>query len=96
MQLLLIWNSENTSFLKIQSFSSTPVRALINFYHCYVKLSFSELGGIYRHPDYYEDPDVFEPERYLKHEFGIKSGVDPTGCRNDFQFGAGRVCIPFT
>ncbi|KAK7686214.1 hypothetical protein QCA50_010434 [Cerrena zonata] len=55
---------------------------------------FLNTWGIYRHPDYYENPDVFEPERYLKNEFGIKSGADTTGCRNDFHFGAGRRRCP--
>ncbi|CAL1714344.1 unnamed protein product [Somion occarium] len=55
---------------------------------------FLNTWGIYRHEDYYENPDVFEPDRYVKSEFGTKPGVDPTGCRNDFVFGGGRRRCP--
>ncbi|CAL1706624.1 unnamed protein product [Somion occarium] len=50
--------------------------------------------GMYRHEDYYENPDVFDPDRYVKHELGIKAGIDPTGVRNDFAFGMGRRRCP--
>ncbi|CAL1706719.1 unnamed protein product [Somion occarium] len=53
---------------------------------------FINAWGIYRHEDYYENPDTFDPDRFLKNPHGTKPGVDPTGCRGDYAFGAGRVC----
>ncbi|KAF8990695.1 cytochrome P450 [Hymenopellis radicata] len=49
--------------------------------------------GIFHDPDAYEDPEKFNPDRYLLSEFGTKSGADNTGRRADLQFGAGRrIC----
>ena len=54
---------------------------------------YSYIGAINRHEDYYENPHIFDPERYLHSEFGTKPGVDTSAFRNDLVFGAGRVCL---
>ncbi|KAK7692511.1 hypothetical protein QCA50_004138 [Cerrena zonata] len=43
--------------------------------------------GIYRHEDYFENPDVFDSERFMKNPCGVRPGVDPTGCRIDYVLG---------
>lgn len=30
-------------------------------------------------PDFYDRPELFMPERYVAHEFGLKDGSDATG-----------------
>ncbi|CAL1703919.1 unnamed protein product [Somion occarium] len=50
--------------------------------------------GIYRHEDYFENPNEFLPDRYMRSEYGTKPGVDTTGLRNDYGFGAGRRICP--
>jgi cytochrome P450 len=41
--------------------------------------------------EHFDDPEAFDPERYLRHEYGIKEGVDPTFFRGNIAFGYGRV-----
>ena len=53
----------------------------------------TQTGGIYHHPDYYDEPETFKPERYLNNQYGIKKGVNTTGFRDNLSFGAGRVCL---
>ncbi|KAK7032178.1 hypothetical protein VNI00_013352 [Paramarasmius palmivorus] len=50
--------------------------------------------GIYHNPDHFDDPETFNPDRYLLHEYGIKKGVDPTIFRDNIVFGYGRRSCP--
>nr|A0A6S6QP77.1 RecName: Full=Cytochrome P450 monooxygenase ple6; AltName: Full=Pleuromutilin biosynthesis cluster protein 6 [Rhodocybe pseudopiperita]BCI98774.1 putative cytochrome P450 [Rhodocybe pseudopiperita] len=52
------------------------------------------LYGIQRDPKVFDAPDEFRPERYMESEFGTKPGVDLTGYRHTFTFGAGRRICP--
>ncbi|CAL1706615.1 unnamed protein product [Somion occarium] len=55
---------------------------------------FLNLWGIFQNEEYYERPGEFDPDRFLRSEFGTKSGADLTGMRNDLIFGAGRRICP--
>lgn len=47
-------------------------------------------------PAKYDQPEVFMPERFLEHKFGLKKGMpeDPSSFRNTFGYGAGRrICV---
>lgn len=50
--------------------------------------------GLYHDPEFYEDPEKFEPERFIRSEFGTREGVDLKGYRNNLAFGAGRRVCP--
>ncbi|KAJ7336385.1 cytochrome P450 [Mycena albidolilacea] len=49
--------------------------------------------SIFHNPDIYEDPEVFNPERYMQSEHGTRPGMD-TDFRDNFLFGAGRRICP--
>lgn len=49
------------------------------------------VGGINHDPDIFEDPESFNPDRYLRSEYGTKPGVDDNDFRHTLIFGAGRV-----
>ncbi|ENI04575.1 hypothetical protein COCC4DRAFT_40692 [Bipolaris maydis ATCC 48331] len=55
---------------------------------------FLNVHGIAHDPDFFDHPEEFRPERFLETEFGTKPGVDATGYRNNFIFGAGRRACP--
>ncbi|CAL1694557.1 unnamed protein product [Somion occarium] len=55
---------------------------------------FMNVWAIYHHLDYFDNPEVFDPERYMRSELGNKPGVDTTGLRNDLGFGGGRRICP--
>lgn len=55
---------------------------------------FMNTYGIFHDPEMYDDPETFEPERYVRMPFGTKEGVDTRGYRNNLAFGAGRRVCP--
>lgn len=50
--------------------------------------------GIFHDPEMYDDPEIFETERYIRMPFGTKEGVDTRGYRNNLAFGSGRRACP--
>lgn len=50
--------------------------------------------GTFHDPEMYDDPETFEPERYVRMPFGTKEGVDTRGYRNNLAFGSGRRACP--
>ena len=54
---------------------------------CYVYLL---ADGILHDPEAYDEPDRFNPERFLSSPVGVKPGVEETG-REDLNFGGGKV-----
>ncbi|CAL1714231.1 unnamed protein product [Somion occarium] len=55
---------------------------------------FMNVWAIYHHEDYFDNPELFNPERYIRSEHGAKPGVDTTGLRDDLMFGGGRRICP--
>ncbi|KAJ9379712.1 hypothetical protein DTO063F5_7083 [Paecilomyces variotii] len=55
---------------------------------------FMNTYGIYHDPEFYDEPEKFGPERFIKTEFGTKEDVNATGYRNNLAFGAGRRICP--
>ena len=51
----------------------------------------SFIGAINRSEDLYDEPERFNPDRYLKDPNGTKKGADLTDFKLHFLFGAGRV-----
>ncbi|KAJ8515139.1 hypothetical protein ONZ45_g7403 [Pleurotus djamor] len=51
-------------------------------------------GGIFHDPELYDEPEVFNPERYLHHELGVKPSANVDGLRDSLPFGAGRRICP--
>lgn len=50
-------------------------------------------GGLYHDPELFDEPETFDPQRYLRTEFGTKPGVDAEGFRHTMPFGCGRVSL---
>lgn len=58
-------------------------------YHC---LTLTPAGGMFHDPAVYEDPEKFNPDRYMSSEVGTKPEHEyDLGQRNDLSFGGGRV-----
>ncbi|ESK85931.1 cytochrome [Moniliophthora roreri MCA 2997] len=55
---------------------------------------FANTYGILHNPRDFDDPDMFNPDRYLLNEYGIKEGVDPSPFRDNITFGYGRRACP--
>ncbi|KAF8192970.1 cytochrome P450 [Pholiota molesta] len=55
---------------------------------------FVNIWGIFHDPELYDNPDVFNPERYLLTENGTKPGVDGSDLRPNLAFGCGRRICP--
>lgn len=50
--------------------------------------------AIQHDPDEYQDPETFNPSRFLNNEFGVLEGKDTTGRKQSYAFGAGRRLCP--
>jgi cytochrome P450 len=46
---------------------------------------------MFHDPKAHEDPEIFNPDRYLLSEFGTKENVEDTGRCHDLHYGGGRV-----
>ncbi|KAI8961019.1 cytochrome P450 [Daldinia sp. FL1419] len=54
---------------------------------------FMNIYGLFHDPDLYDDPEIFNPERFLNSPFGTKQGAYTGAYRNNLAFGAGRrIC----
>ncbi|ESK83420.1 cytochrome p450 [Moniliophthora roreri MCA 2997] len=54
----------------------------------------ASIYGIYHNPQHYDDPESFNPERYVANEHGVKEGVDTSIFRDNVMFGFGRRICP--
>ena len=50
--------------------------------------------GIYHNRELYDNPEIFNPERFIKSELGMKPGANTKAHRKNFVFGAGRRICP--
>ncbi|KAJ3839896.1 cytochrome P450 [Lentinula raphanica] len=55
---------------------------------------FVNTWGIYHDPDLYEDPETFNPDRFIDNEYGTKPNVDTSNFRANIAFGYGRRICP--
>ncbi|KAL4259996.1 cytochrome P450 family protein [Pleurotus pulmonarius] len=55
---------------------------------------FMNTWGVFHDPEFFDDPESFNPERYILSEFGTKVGADTEGFRDSLPFGAGRRICP--
>ncbi|KAK0492068.1 cytochrome P450 [Armillaria luteobubalina] len=55
---------------------------------------FVNTWGIFHDPDAFENPEAFDPGRYLITEHGTKPGVDDSCYRSTLAFGSGRRICP--
>ncbi|KAJ7578030.1 cytochrome P450 [Mycena floridula] len=56
---------------------------------------FINVWGIMHDERYFKDPDTFEPERFIKHPFGVRTDVeDDPARRANLMFGGGRRVCP--
>ncbi|KZP29881.1 cytochrome P450 [Athelia psychrophila] len=55
---------------------------------------FVNLWAIFHDPQVFDNPDIFDPERYLKTEFGTKLEEQGRDFRDTYVFGSGRRMCP--
>ena len=58
---------------------------------------FMNVHGLYHDPALFDNPETFDPERFIGNEFGTKSDISETelaSFRKTFPFGAGRRICP--
>ncbi|KAJ7589614.1 cytochrome P450 [Mycena floridula] len=55
---------------------------------------FVNIWGVYHDPDAFEDPEIFNPDRFLLTEHGTKPGFDASDFRTNLPFGTGRRICP--
>ncbi|KAJ3873641.1 cytochrome P450 [Lentinula edodes] len=55
---------------------------------------FVNTWGIFHDPDIYDDPKIFNPDRYMHNEHGTKPNTDTRSFRTDMGFGSGRRICP--
>jgi len=50
--------------------------------------------GMFHDDEVFDQPEVFNPDRFLASEYGTKAKVDESGRRHDMVFGSGRRICP--
>lgn len=49
---------------------------------------------IQQDPEFYDEPELYKPERFIEDEFGAKKGISQVGRKTLYTFGAGRRECP--
>lgn len=56
---------------------------------------FTNLWALFHNPEYYEEPEKYNPERFIKHPHGVRLDiVDDPARRENLVFGGGRRVCP--
>jgi hypothetical protein len=80
-----------TSFQKARQLLRIFVSTYNHMTYCCSSLIMSS-GGILHDPEIYDDPEAFNPDRYILSDVGTKKEYEnDIGQRNDLSFGGGRV-----
>ena len=93
--IILIYNHSTaaTKFLRVPL--SLPIFVCsTTATHTSSLLIYSIPGGILHDPEVHEDPEIFNPDRYMESDAAIDKGhPNDIGQRDDLTFGGGRVII---
>ncbi|PFH53127.1 hypothetical protein AMATHDRAFT_45749 [Amanita thiersii Skay4041] len=73
----------------------TNICIAIHFPSLYLYQIIPQLDGMFHDERYFDRPEEFIPERFLKHPLGVKDGVEDDPARHpNMQFGGGRRICP--
>jgi len=94
---LQAFNNEINRFRSISPLAMAHAATADEHYNGYLipegATLFMNSWGINHDPDVYDAPETFNPDRYLRSEYGTKPGVDESDFRHTLIFGAGRrIC----
>ncbi|KAJ6571812.1 cytochrome P450 [Mycena capillaripes] len=68
--------------------ASTPTRSFM-----LIQIYLEGIDVVFHETDIFEEPDIFNPDRFIQFEYGTRPGMD-IDFRDNFLFGSGRRICP--